>query len=83
MYEVTGSGDLTGFGARDVSAFRLRQNVPNPFNPMTEIGFSLARRGWVRLSVFNSEGQRVSSGVYLYRLETNEESISRRMILLR
>ena len=37
----------------------LAQNVPNPFNPDTEIRFSVPARGHVRLSIYNVEGQRV------------------------
>ncbi len=37
--------------------FTLRQNFPNPFNPSTSIGFSIARGGSVRLEVFNTYGQ--------------------------
>jgi hypothetical protein len=39
--------------------FELSQNYPNPFNPSTNIGFTLNRTGEVRLSVFNSIGQRM------------------------
>lgn len=39
--------------------FTLEQNFPNPFNPTTEIRFTLAEAGPVRLSVFNPLGQEV------------------------
>jgi hypothetical protein len=35
----------------------LAQNFPNPFNPQTIIRFDLARKGSVRLSVYNVAGQ--------------------------
>ena len=41
-------------------AFQLEQNFPNPFNPVTQIQFSLKRAELVRLEVFNALGQRVA-----------------------
>ena len=40
---------------------RLHGNVPNPFNPRTEITFELARAVDVRLEVFDARGRRVAS----------------------
>ena len=37
----------------------LRQNFPNPFNPLTTIRFDLARPGPVRLSIYDPRGRRV------------------------
>jgi hypothetical protein len=39
--------------------YALRQNYPNPFNPATTILFSLPARQRVRLTIFNTLGQRV------------------------
>ena len=41
--------------------FALSQNVPNPFNPATEITFNMARAGEVSLKVFNLNGQMVET----------------------
>jgi hypothetical protein len=40
-------------------AFWLAQNVPNPFNPRTEIAFSIAVAGRVQLDVHDAAGRRV------------------------
>ena len=39
--------------------FKLRQNIPNPFNPNTEISFELAKPGSVELLIFDINGQKV------------------------
>lgn len=39
------------------STFGLHQNFPNPFNPVTRIGFSVPYHSRVRLEVFNILGQ--------------------------
>ncbi len=41
-------------------AFGLEQNFPNPFNPTTQINYSIAKDGYVSLTIFNSLGQEVS-----------------------
>jgi len=38
---------------------RLMPAVPNPFNPRTTLRFTLARRGPVRLEIFDARGRRV------------------------
>jgi hypothetical protein len=49
----TSSNDL-------VQAGRLEQNVPNPFNPMTVIRFSLARDSEIDLRVYDASGREVA-----------------------
>jgi len=39
---------------------RLYKNYPNPFNPVTQIKFDLAKTGNVKLSVYNINGQKVA-----------------------
>jgi len=43
------------------ASFSLDQNYPNPFNPATEMSFSIATAGTVKLDVFNTLGQLVST----------------------
>jgi hypothetical protein len=83
--------------------FSLEQNFPNPFNPSTTIEYTLTQSGEVKLDVYNSLGQHIStlfdgiqtagrhvvqwqpfnlsSGVYLYRLETKNQVLTRKMLL--
>lgn len=42
-------------------AYVLLQNAPNPFNALTTIRYSLPEAGFVRMSVHNLAGQRVST----------------------
>jgi len=50
-----------GYSAVLPDEYRLEQNRPNPFNPVTDIRFSLPEACNVRLEIFNIMGQRVET----------------------
>ncbi len=57
-------GDSTGThiasrNQNELKTFELPQNYPNPFNPVTTIHFSLQKRDFVTLELFNKKGQSV------------------------
>lgn len=55
-------GKNTETASEDVNpvGFELFDNYPNPFNPSTNISFSVPAQGKVNISVYNSLGQRVA-----------------------
>ncbi len=90
----------------------LKQNFPNPFNPNTNIQFTLKQPAKVSLNVFNIKGQKiktllegkktlkadthtiiwngkdengnkVGSGIYLYKMSSKDFTDIRKMILLK
>ena len=90
--------------------FALSQNVPNPFNPSTDISFALPTDSKVSLSIYNVLGQHVktlvddymragnqtitwdgtdatgrtvASGVYFYKLNANDFSSTKKMMMLK
>ncbi len=54
-------GMITGEDIPLPEATFLAQNFPNPFNPMTTIGFGLKEKGHVSLTVYNAAGQLVAT----------------------
>lgn len=43
------------------SDFELEQNFPNPFNPSTDIRYSIAKAGTYSLEIYNVLGQRIAT----------------------
>lgn len=54
---VTG---ITG-NTETVNNYSLAQNYPNPFNPETNIRYQIQQAGFVKLTVFNSAGEEIST----------------------
>lgn len=54
-------GNLTGIDDPDLLArpFGLQPNYPNPFNPSTQIRFSVAHAGHVSLEIYDAAGRHV------------------------
>jgi len=51
--------------------FTLGQNFPNPFNPETNINYSIAKEGHVKLTVFNAIGNKVATILNEYKPDGN------------
>ena len=62
--------------------FELQQNYPNPFNPATKITFSIPKKEFVSLKVFDMSGKEITTltsgtidaGSYQYNF--NAENLS-------
>jgi hypothetical protein len=53
-----GQGNLTGLIPTD---YKLYQNNPNPFNPVTRISFDIPKQGFVSLKVYDILGREVKT----------------------
>ena len=91
--------------------FELSQNFPNPFNPNTQIQFTIGQNELVSLNIFdvqgrlvnslisniyytagyhsmswdgkNNLGTQVPSGMYLYKLVSENQTLTRKMVLMK
>lgn len=90
--------------------YQLFQNHPNPFNPNTEIRFTISTSGYVSIKIYDMQGKlvrslvserkaagnyivswdsrdengvKVTSGVYFYRINVGEFTMSKKMILMK
>jgi len=50
-----------GVEEESLAAYSIEQNAPNPFNPTTTIGFTLAEAGDVSIDIYNVAGQKVDT----------------------
>ena len=44
-----------------LSQYHLCQNFPNPFNPSTQISYSIPQSGFVSLKMYNTLGQEIQT----------------------
>lgn len=60
-FHVTVKSDVSVEDITEVTPtqFALKQNSPNPFNPVTEINYDLPKSVHVNISIFNTRGQKV------------------------
>ena len=97
--------DVVTVKANGLAKTELFQNHPNPFNPTTQISFSLSEMTNVKITVYNMLGQEVAelvntemasgvhsvkfdgsnltSGFYIYRIETPNYSKTMKMLLVK
>ncbi|MCF7802958.1 MAG: endo-1,4-beta-xylanase [Candidatus Marinimicrobia bacterium] len=89
-----------------ISEFQLEQNFPNPFNPETQIKFTLSINEVVTMEVYDISGRKVETllsgrhmsagthtvrftgaelpgGMYLYKLQTPDNTEHKKMVLLK
>ena len=75
--DIYGNEIMTEYNQIDIDSeilFGINSIYPNPFNPSTDINFSLSKESYVKLSVYNIRGQEVDvvfeghqdSGVHSY-----------------
>lgn len=63
MFRTTNAGGLTGIYNSEISpsSYLLSQNFPNPFNPDTKINYSLPKKGFVTLKIYDILGREIRS----------------------
>jgi hypothetical protein len=59
IYDTLDVG-ITNYNSSIPSKFELYQNFPNPFNPLTNIRFDIAKSSFTTLKVYNALGSEVA-----------------------
>ncbi|MCU7492365.1 MAG: T9SS type A sorting domain-containing protein [Bacteroidota bacterium] len=67
VLSISTTSDVNNETPAAPSEFRLSQNYPNPFNPVTTIKYSVAKEGFVSLTVYNLIGSKVATLVSEYK----------------
>jgi len=105
IFRIYNGVSVNQIGSIVPDEFELKQNYPNPFNPETKIKFDIPKSAYVRISVYNSLGQKITdlvneyltageyesnwnakdfaSGIYIYRLETENFAQTKQMLLIK
>jgi hypothetical protein len=103
--QLTVSNVVSNESDEQIGSFKLEQNFPNPFNPSTNISYSLQKASNILLEVYDIQGRKVAvldegnrpagnytvtfdasrlaSGMYIYRLKTPGQVLSKRMLLIK
>jgi hypothetical protein len=66
---------MAGEDIQSPQRFELYQNIPNPFNPITQISYTLPRDGHVKLEIYNLLGQKVATLVDEYQ-QTGQKTVN-------
>ncbi|CAN5429881.1 hypothetical protein BH10BAC5_BH10BAC5_17620 [soil metagenome] len=104
-FTTTVTNVLTVLNFSAPAEYKLYNNYPNPFNPVTNLKFDIAKSSFVKIRVFDLTGKVVSelvnkylvageyetafnatdlsSGMYFYRLETEDFSETKKMFLIK
>ncbi|MBS1518093.1 MAG: T9SS type A sorting domain-containing protein [Bacteroidetes bacterium] len=60
-YDRTSTFVTSEYSYIDFSTFRLQQNFPNPFNPVTEIRYEIEKAGYISLKVYDMKGSEIKT----------------------
>jgi hypothetical protein len=107
--QIPRSTGIANIGSEIPNTYKLHQNFPNPFNPVTKIRFDLPKMSGVKLKVFDLLGKEIatlvneklppgkyetefsidnvkstiSSGIYFYKLETENFTAVKKLVLIK